>query len=279
MPKVAKSTRVTRATAKAARADKVAETDNKTKTDKAAKSSKQLTTQELERLAPIPETLRPGLDVLFVGLNPGVMSGVKQLHFGNPANFFWPGLFQSGLIPESIPPEDGHRLAAEWNMSIVNLVQRTTPSSTDLSRREMRDAVPELCRKISANPPRVVCFVGKGIYEAFVGRSNFGLGLQDDVYDLGASLDALEGPPLRKRDSTGETPVAYLFAMPSTSGRTAAYQNPEKLQYLQQLKYVRDCAAHRPKQEPINEDVLHEIGPKVTSKYFPKTGNKNSSQC
>ncbi|KAJ2525889.1 hypothetical protein IWW43_006617, partial [Coemansia sp. RSA 1935] len=91
-------------------------------------------------------------------------------------------LFQSGLIPEAIQPEDGHRLAAEWNMSIVNLVQRTTPSTSDLSRQEMRDAVPELCRKISANPPRVICFVGKGIYEIFVGSSKITLGLQDSMH-------------------------------------------------------------------------------------------------
>ncbi|KAJ2472031.1 hypothetical protein IWW56_006222, partial [Coemansia sp. RSA 2131] len=217
------------------------------------------------QLAPIPETLRPGLDVLFVGINPGVVSGVKQLHFGNPQNFFWPGLFQSGLIPEAIPPEDGHRLAAEWNMSIVNLVQRTTPSTSDLSRQEMRDAVPELCRKISANPPRVICFVGKGIYQVFVGSSNISLGLQDSVYDLGALLGGCHGPPLRQRGSIDQTSAAYLFVMPSTSGRTAAYQNPVKLQYFQQLKYVRVCATNA---TTIDDEHLDALSPQTQSKYF-----------
>ncbi|KAJ2498882.1 hypothetical protein GGH96_003958 [Coemansia sp. RSA 1972] len=225
----------------------------------------QLTAQELQQLAPIPETLRPGLDVLFVGINPGVVSGVKQLHFGNPQNFFWPGLFQSGLIPEAIQPEDGHRLAAEWNMSIVNLVQRTTPSTSDLSGQEMRDAVPELCRKISANPPHIICFVGKGIYEIFVGSSKITLGLQDSVYDLDALLDGSHGPPLRQRGSIDQSSAAYLFVMPSTSGRTAAYQNPVKLQYFQQLKYVRDCATSA---STVNDEHLDTIGPQTRSKYF-----------
>ncbi|KAJ2453660.1 uracil DNA N-glycosylase Thp1 [Coemansia sp. RSA 2336] len=196
----------------------------------------QPTAQEISQLAPIPETLRPGFDVLFVGINPGVISGLKQLHFGNPRNFFWKGLYQSELIPEPIPPEDGHRLSSEWNMSIVNLVQRTTPSTSDLSRQEMRAAVPELCRKISSNPPKIVCFVGMGIYEAFASQRKVALGLQDVVYDLSAPLDQ-QAPPLRSQSALApDTPWCYLFVMPSTSGRTTTYQNPEKLQYFRQLK-------------------------------------------
>ncbi|KAJ1831012.1 hypothetical protein LPJ70_006799, partial [Coemansia sp. RSA 2708] len=66
-----------------------------------SQARRQPTAQELSELAPIPETLRPGLDVLFVGINPGVVSGQKQLHFGNPQNYFWKGLFESELIPEA----------------------------------------------------------------------------------------------------------------------------------------------------------------------------------
>ncbi|KAJ2370286.1 uracil DNA N-glycosylase Thp1 [Coemansia sp. RSA 2610] len=237
-----------------------------------SQARRQPTAQELSELAPIPETLRPGLDVLFVGINPGVVSGQKQLHFGNPQNYFWKGLFESELIPEAVRPEDGHRLSAEWNMSIVNLVQRTTPSTSDLSRHEMRAAVPELCRKITSNPPRVVCFVGKGIYEAFVGHTGFALGLQDDVYDLGAELETQPEhlPPLRRPDSPSDAPFAYLFVMPSTSGRTAAYQNPEKRQYFCQLKYVRDCAARQPDAAPIDHARLAALGPQVRSRYFKR---------
>ncbi|KAJ2161834.1 uracil DNA N-glycosylase Thp1 [Coemansia sp. RSA 552] len=235
------------------------------------------TAADLARIKPIPEVLRPGLDVLFVGINPGVVSGTKQLHFGNPQNFFWRGLFQSGLIPEEIPPEQGHRLWDEWNMSITNLVQRTTPSTTDLTRQEMRAAVPQLCRKISANSPRVVCFVGIGAYQAFVGRPGCTLGLQDVVYD--ASIppgDQIPPAPLRGLDAEPDPPstgVTRIFVMPSTSGRTAAYQNPQKLQYLRQLKYVRDCLVQA---QPIDDELLARIGPRTESRYFQnKRGNSD----
>ncbi|KAJ2613330.1 uracil DNA N-glycosylase Thp1 [Coemansia sp. RSA 1365] len=242
--------------------------------------------QDIAQLAPIPETLRPGLDIIFVGINPGVVSGLKQLHFGNPQNFFWKGLFQSSLIPRQILPEEGHLLWDEWNMSIVNLVQRTTPSASDLSRQEMRDAVPELCRKISANPPKIICFVGKGIYEIFADSRRITLGLQDKVYDLQCTPSSVTRPPLRPLEqcvaehaknlyqpasssSEEHTPTfAHLFVMPSTSGRTAAYQNPEKLLYFKQLKYIRDCVTTTKDDRTIDREHLEDIGPKTTSKYF-----------
>ncbi|KAJ2773108.1 uracil DNA N-glycosylase Thp1, partial [Coemansia nantahalensis] len=206
---------------------------------KARKTSRAVSIAEYIVLPPIPEVLRPGLDILFVGLNPGVVSGQKQLHFGNPQNYFWRGLSEAGLIPRPIAPEQGHLLWDEWNMSIANLVQRTTPSSTDLSWSEMCAAVPELRRKIRDNPPRIVCCVGKGVYEAFVGHRGISYGLQEDVLWLTRSPVEMALPP----DPAAPLPreCAYLFAMPSTSGRAAACTREAKHAFLRQLKHVRDC--------------------------------------
>ncbi|KAJ2084105.1 uracil DNA N-glycosylase Thp1 [Coemansia sp. RSA 988] len=255
-------------------------TKARTLTERKQKLAKTL--PDISQLEPIPETLRPGMDIIFVGINPGIVSGLKQLHFGNPQNFFWKGLFQSSLIPRQITPEEGHLLWDEWNMTIVNLIQRTTRSTNDLSRQEMRDAVPELCRKISANPPKIICFVGKGIYETFADIKRTALGLQDDVYDLRYTPSNELHPPLRPLDqNTAEhskelqqpaeehaPAFAYVFVMPSTSGRTAAYQNPEKLLYFKQLKYIRDCVTATTGSKFIDREHLQEIGPKTTSKYF-----------
>ncbi|KAJ2374116.1 hypothetical protein IW150_003280 [Coemansia sp. RSA 2607] len=186
------------------------------------------TEQDIAAFAPIPELLRPNLDIMFVGINPGVISGHKQLHFGNPSNFFWKGLFESGLIPEMIQPESGDRLFNEWNMSIVNLVERTTPSSSDLRIGEMRDAVPELRRKINVNRPKIICFVGIGIYRVFAGQSKVELGLQQDLYKYERNQDSDEVPEF-----------GYMFVMPSTSGRTTAYQNADKLLYFRQLNQLK----------------------------------------
>ncbi|KAJ2492685.1 uracil DNA N-glycosylase Thp1 [Coemansia sp. RSA 2049] len=257
------------------------------------KRQKRPSPDEIAGFQPIPELLRPNLDVLFVGINPGVVSGQKQLHFGNPQNYFWRGLYQSGLVPEEMRPEDGSMLSQRWNMSIVNLVQRTTPSTSDLSRKEMREAVPELCRKIRTCCPKIICFVGKGIYEAFVGYLRFDLGLQPEVYDLDCKCDLTQNqqqqqqlPPLRQLSSSDEIQCAgtqpaipsfaYIFVMPSTSGRAAAYRIADKLQYFRQLKHVRDCAVDAAAQgvaPSINHDLLDSLDPRqvVRSTYFSQT--------
>ncbi|KAJ2778698.1 hypothetical protein H4R18_004449 [Coemansia javaensis] len=224
----------------------------------------------LAQLPPIPEVLRPGLDILFVGLNPGAMSGMRQLHFGNPQNYFWRGLHDAALVPRVLRPDEGHLLWDEWNMSIVNLVQRTTRSSVDLPWAEMRAAVPDLCRKLHANPPRIVCFVGKGIYQAFVARRRYpiDMGLQAGVLCLaGPEPQPQPQPQLRPLPTGARLPhgCAYVFVMPSTSGRTAAYTPDDKRRYFEQLGYVHRCAAEG---APIDHDRLEALGPQTRSRFF-----------
>lgn len=195
----------------------------------------------------IPEIIKRDLDILFVGINPGTMSGRLQLHFANPQNLFWKALYQSRIIQQPWTAQQGNRLLyQQYNMSIVNLVQRTTASTTQLTRQEMKDGVPELCRKIDSCTPKIVCFVGIGIFNAFVDdwSTKVALGLQADRY----------------QDTT------LLFVMPSTSGRTAAYRNQEKLMYFNQLKYIHGCCCVN--HSPIDHELLDSMGPQVVSKYF-----------
>ena len=65
--------------------------------------------------------------------------------------------------------------------------------------------------------PKVVCFNGKSIYEAFSGRRKLEFGLQPET---------LEG--------------ISMFVVPSSSARTAAYQRPAKVAYLRELKRLID---------------------------------------
>jgi TDG/mug DNA glycosylase family protein len=40
----------------------------------------------------VPDLIRPGLTVLFCGINPGLYSGATGHHFARPGNRFWPAL-------------------------------------------------------------------------------------------------------------------------------------------------------------------------------------------
>ena len=58
------------------------------------------TRAELEsfRDVEVPDLAGPGMRLLFVGINPGLMTAATQIHFGNPGNRFRPALLAAGLL-------------------------------------------------------------------------------------------------------------------------------------------------------------------------------------
>jgi TDG/mug DNA glycosylase family protein len=69
------------------------------------------------------DAVRPGLRVLFVGINPGMRSAAIGHHFAGYSNRFWRLLFESGLVAERLRAEDDERLP-EWGLGVTNLVPR-----------------------------------------------------------------------------------------------------------------------------------------------------------
>src|ERR1700704_3501570 len=86
-------------------------------------------------LPALRDLLRPGVQVLFVGINPGVRSALTGHHFAGFSNRFWKLLFESGLVPERVGYADDDRLP-EWELGITNLVPRPTPGVNDLAPAE-----------------------------------------------------------------------------------------------------------------------------------------------
>jgi thymine-DNA glycosylase len=169
---------------------------------------------------PLPDYLRPQLDLVFVGINPGLKSAERGHHYAGPGNHFWPLLYESGLVGEPIGWADDAR-TLEWGIGLTNMVDRASASVSDLSPDELRAGAAPLRAKIERYAPRVVCFNGKRIYEVFAGRP-CAFGLQPE--------------------RIGE---AVVFAMPSTSARTASYQRADKLRFFEELQTIVDQARAR----------------------------------
>ena len=163
----------------------------------------------------LPDYLRPGLDLVIVGINPGTRSGASGHHYAGPGNHFWPLLYESGLVDEPLTYRDDARIL-EWNIGLTNMVARTTPSITDLSLDELRAGAKALARKLRQHRPRVLCFNGKRIYEVYAARP----------CDFGVQAEMIDG--------------AIVYVMPSTSARTAAYQRADKLVHFHALKRIVD---------------------------------------
>src|SRR4051794_9475185 len=106
-------------------------------------------------LPPLRDCIRPGVTVLFVGINPGVRSSQTGHHFAGYSNRFWKLLFESTLVPEPISYEDDRRLP-EWGFGITNIVARPTPGIDTLRREEYVAGRAALIRKVRRYRPGLV---------------------------------------------------------------------------------------------------------------------------
>src|SRR5688572_11746365 len=113
------------------------------------------------------DRIKPGVRVLFVGINPGVRSAQTGHHFAGPSNRFWKLLVESRLVPEPITYLDDDRLP-EWGYGITNLIARPSPGINDLSPREYLEGWKTLEAKVRRHKPEVLALVGVTVYRALL---------------------------------------------------------------------------------------------------------------
>ncbi len=166
----------------------------------------------------LPDYLRPDLDLVIVGINPGTKSAAAGRHYAGAGNHFWPLLFESALVSEPLTHAEDQRVL-EWNIGLTNMVDRATPSLSDLSLDELRAGAKKLERKLLRFRPRTICFNGKRIYDVFAGHLS-----QESLRPC-----AFGAQPERIGS-------AMVYVMPSTSARAAAYQRADKLRFFIELR-------------------------------------------
>lgn len=131
------------------------------------------------QLEPIPDHLKKGLKILFVGFNPSIRSSETGFHYANPNNRFWKILYQAGLTPRKYLPEENDELLA-LGFGLTNIVSRPTKEAADLSKEEYAEGAKLLKEKIQQVRPKAVCFVGKGVYQQFSKRKAVSWGVQKE---------------------------------------------------------------------------------------------------
>ena len=167
-----------------------------------------------ELLPPLRDRIKPGIRVLFVGINPGIRSSLTGHHFAGFSNRFWNLLFESGLVPERITYQDDDRLP-EWGYGITNIVPRPTPGIDTIAPDEYVAGRVRLRRKILRYRPPIVAMVGVTVYRAMYPerKGAVTLGLQ--------------------QERIGSTEV---FVLPNPSGRNANFTYAEMLAAFRKLK-------------------------------------------
>lgn len=168
------------------------------------------------RRHPVRDVTGPRLDVLFVGINPGLYSGATGHHFARPGNRFWPALHASGFTPRRLHPSEARELLA-LRLGLSKLVHRPSATAEELTREELRRGGARVRRLVRRLRPRVVCFLGVGAYERAYGLARVSVGLQ-----------------------AGRFAGSALWVLPNPSGLNASYQLPDFVRMFRALRASLD---------------------------------------
>lgn len=121
---------------------------------------------KLGKAKPLPDIVSYGLKILFIGYNPGILSGKTGHHYSHKSNRFWKLLSESGLTPYRFEPVEDIRLL-ELGFGSTNIVDAPTKSANELKAPELKEGSQLLYELIKEIKPRIACYVGIGVYRTF----------------------------------------------------------------------------------------------------------------
>lgn len=125
------------------------------------------------------DLLGPHLQVVFIGYNPSLRSAEVGHHFAGRSNRFWDLLYRSGLTSAKLAPIDDERLL-DFGYGLTNIVHRPTKEAAEITAEEYALGSEHLREVLQHYRPRVACYVGMGVFQAFSHRRKVEWGLQPD---------------------------------------------------------------------------------------------------
>jgi TDG/mug DNA glycosylase family protein len=169
----------------------------------------------------LPDLIKPKLNVLFCGINPGLYSAAVGHHFARPGNRFWAALHASGFTPRVFSPFEEHELLT-LGLGVTNVVARATAGADELRRDELVAGAKKLVAKLKRHQPRYLAVLGLGAYRVAFGQA-----------------DAKVGPQKLVIGST------RLWVLPNPSGLNAHYQPRDLAREFAKLRREVEDAQHR----------------------------------
>ncbi|KAL9873533.1 thymine DNA glycosylase isoform 2-T4 [Glossina fuscipes fuscipes] len=227
----------------------------------------------------LPDHLCDNLDIVIIGINPGLFAAYKGHHYAGPGNHFWKCLYLSGLTQEQMSADEDYKLI-KCGIGFTNMVQRATKGSADLNRKEIKEGSRILLEKLQQFRPKIAVFNGKLIFEVFSGKKDFNFGRQPEY---------VEGTD------------TFMWVMPSSSARCAQLPRAaDKVPFYTALKKFRDylnglishideseCVfteeriREQCEQESLKTFVIHDSSQQQQSRCYSAAGNigpNNSNQ-
>ncbi|ABF43416.1 G/U mismatch-specific uracil-DNA glycosylase [Candidatus Koribacter versatilis Ellin345] len=162
----------------------------------------------------LPDYLGPGLDLVLIGINPGLYSAMKGHYFARKNNRFWPAFSASrlslgmreGLGLQTVGPEHDCE-CLRFGIGLTDVVKRPTANAAGLTPQEFARGARELIEKLERLQPRVACFHGTTGYRPVL---EHGWSLRPKAVALGVQNERI-----------GET---RIFVVPNPSPANAHFR-------------------------------------------------------
>ena len=177
----------------------------------------------------LPDTVGPGLRLLFVGINPGLHTVAVQAPFARPGNRFYPALYLAGITDRVIDASAGLREAdrahlVDRGVGVTSLVKAATRRADELTRAQLVEGAAELEQRVAALAPTVVAMLGVTAYRTAFARPKTAVGPQLETLG-GARLWVVPNPSgLNAHETVASLAAAYRGA--AVAAGIAVYDVP-----------------------------------------------------
>ena len=175
----------------------------------------------------LPDLMRPGMMLVFVGINPSVISVEQGHYFARKTNRFWPAFSASRLSEEARRGLGVERLGPEYDAALLkygigftDVVKVPSANVSVVTPAMYKEWSPRLAERLERHGPRVACFHGLMGFRPFV---RFGLGRPELEKGLGLGAQEL---------TMGRT---RLFVVPNPSPANAHFTSAQQAEWYDRL--------------------------------------------
>lgn len=128
----------------------------------------------------LPDVLAPRLAVVFCGTAVGTASALRRAYYAGPGNAFWRTLFEVGLTPRRLEPEE-YQCITDFGLGLTDLAKTVSGADRVLSREHFDGR--GLRAKVRQYKPQILAFTSKRAAEEFLGHPvKYGL-LEEKIHD------------------------------------------------------------------------------------------------
>jgi TDG/mug DNA glycosylase family protein len=178
----------------------------------------------------LPDRLRPGLDLVSIGINPSLFSAEKGFPFARPQNRFWKALARSGLAPAGLEPgvETIETLFLDRGIGFTDVVKRPTRAASELTDADWQRGARGLRRKLLRIRPRIAWFHGREAWTRYLRHAEG----ERTVFRWGKQDTQVAG--------------AIVFVTPNPSGLNAGHSLEDLVRWYRRLARLRASSRTRP---------------------------------